>query len=116
MGYLHIGQTGFVTAIDDRALAHLKVVVLSALRKDQRLSLTLSRGTAEGGGRETFWIHPGTDLRFSFLGGRPPRLNPSWLRIMVASCQADTGLYIMDEPAGRPGGRLAEEYVDDAGS
>jgi hypothetical protein len=98
MGYLHVGQTGFVTSIDDRALAHLKVVILSAMRSGQGVSLTLKHSPAEGSGRETFWIHPGTDLRFQFLGGRAPHLNHAWLRQMVDSSKANTGLYIMSEP------------------
>lgn len=98
MGYLHIGQNGFLSAVDDRALAHLKIVMLSALRRGDGLSLTLKRDSANGSGRETFWIHPGTDLRFQFLGGRVPHINHDWLHRMADACAGGTGLYIMDEP------------------
>jgi hypothetical protein len=98
MGHLHIGQNGFSIAIDDRALAHLKIVILSALRRGEGLSLTLRRDSADGSGRETFWIHPGTDLRFQFLGGRVPHINHDWLHRMADACAGPTGLFIMDEP------------------
>ncbi|MCS5732437.1 DUF7882 family protein [Herbiconiux daphne] len=98
MGYLYIGPTGFMTQIDDRALAHLKVIILTELRNGRGVALSLRHEPAEGSGRETFWVHPGTDVRFQFLGGRAPRLNHTWLRAMADSCTSGTGLYIMNEP------------------
>lgn len=99
MGYLHIGHAGYATEIEDRTLAHLKVIILTELRADRPLSLTLPHPVREGSGRDTFWITPRTDLRFHFQGGRAPRLNRAWLRALAESVTADTGLYIMDEPA-----------------
>lgn len=98
MGYLHIGQSDFLMAIDDRTLAHLKIVILSSLRAGEGISLTLKRDAGQGSGRETFWINPGTDLRFQFAGSRVPHINRVWLKQMVDACAGGTGLFIMDEP------------------
>lgn len=102
MGYLHIGLSDFVMAIDDRTLAHLKIVILSGLRQGCGIALTLRHERSEGSGRDTFWIHPGTDLRFRFVGSRVPRLNDAWLQEMVRACKSSTGLYLMSEPAEHP--------------
>lgn len=101
MGFLHIGSGGFAVELDDRALAHLKVVVLSELRKGRGVAFSHVNSVQAGSGRETFWINPTTDLRFQFQGGRAPHLNMTWLRAMAEACQAGTGLYVMDEPAER---------------
>ncbi|MFB2580507.1 ATP-dependent DNA ligase [Herbiconiux sp. P15] len=99
MGYLHIGTSGWAVQLDDRTLAHLKIVILSCLRKGQGISFTCTRAAEQGSGRETFWITPSTDLRFQFFGNRAPHLNRGWLQLMADSCSAGTGLYVMDEPA-----------------
>jgi hypothetical protein len=99
MGFLHIGSSGWAIQVDDRALAHLKVVILSELRRGKGVSFTFCHSVGEGSGRETFWINPGTDLRFQFFGGRAPHLNRAWLNQMAEACNSGTGLYLMEEPA-----------------
>ena len=98
MGYLHIGQNGFAAQIDDRSLAHLKVVMLSELRDGHSLSFTLAHTRDEGSGRDTFWINQSTDLRFQFHGNRSPQLNRAWLNEMAKATRAGTGLFLMEEP------------------
>ncbi|MGD8165945.1 ATP-dependent DNA ligase [Herbiconiux sp. P16] len=98
MGFLYIGNSGWAVEIDDRALAHLKVVILTELRNGNGISFSCSNPASKGSGRETFWITPGTDIRFQFFGSRCPRLNRIWLQKMVESCTASTGLFIMAEP------------------
>ncbi len=98
MGFLHIGSNGFAVQIEDRALAHVKIIILSELRKGRGLAFSRVNTVEEGSGRDTFWIHPNTDLRFQFHGNRAPHLNKAWLQAMVEACQSGTGLYVMDEP------------------
>jgi hypothetical protein len=98
MGYIHIGQNGYTAQIEDRALAHLKVVILSELRAGRSLAFTLSHTRDEGSGRDTFWINQSTDLRFQFRGNRSPQLNRTWLEALARSAHAGTGLHLMDEP------------------
>ncbi|MCS5732483.1 DUF7882 family protein [Herbiconiux daphne] len=98
MGYLHIGTSGWSIQVDDRALAHLKIVILTELRKGHGIAFSCKHPADQGSGRETFWINPNTDLRFQFFGGRAPSINRCWLQQMHESCVAGTGLYIMEEP------------------
>ncbi|ARJ04351.1 hypothetical protein GCM10010988_31110 [Cnuibacter physcomitrellae] len=101
MGFLHIGQNGFAAQIDDRALAHLKVVILSELREGHSLAFTMQHTRDEGSGRDTFWINQSTDLRFQFHGNRSPQLNRAWLKELAATARAGTGLYLTEEPLTR---------------
>jgi hypothetical protein len=101
MGYLHYGSRDHAVPIEDRTLAHLKVVILSELREGRSIAYSFRRPPSEGSGRETLWLHPAAELRFQFLGNRAPSLNRDWLKAMWKTCQTPTGLYVMEEPEQR---------------
>ncbi len=42
---------------------------------------------------------PVTEIRFFFNGNRPPRINNDWLRSIMATADAATGLRLVKEPA-----------------
>lgn len=105
MGFLHYGQSDFTIAIEDRTLAHVKVVILTLLRDGQSVAFTLAHPMSDGSGRETIWITPSSELRFQFLGSRPPRLNTAWIAEMLRVAAGQSGLHVTDEPpdeAGEP--------------
>ncbi|MCS5718761.1 ATP-dependent DNA ligase [Herbiconiux sp. CPCC 205763] len=99
MGTLHYGQSGFSIEIDDRALAHLKVVILTLLRNGQSIAFSFAHPTSEGSGRETIWITPTSDIRFHFLGSRAPQLNRAWIDAMLSRADGSTGLQLIPEGA-----------------
>jgi hypothetical protein len=98
MGYLYYGNESYAVEIDDRPLAHLKIALLSLLRAGKSVAFSFERPADIGSGRETLWISPSTDIRFRFNGGRPPRINEPWVRAMIATAEAPTGLRLVVEP------------------
>lgn len=102
MGLIHYGRADFAIDIDDRTLAHLKVVILTLLRSGQGVAFTFNHRMNEGYGRETIWISPSTDLRFQFFGSRVPQLNRKWIEEMLRSATGSTGLIVTEEPVDVP--------------
>jgi hypothetical protein len=99
MGVLYYGNSSYSVEIDDRPLSHLKIVVLSMLRAGMGVAFSFERPLDAGSGRETLWISPSTEIRFRFNGSRPPRINQAWLRALIATVDAPTGLHLVAEPA-----------------
>lgn len=99
MGFLYYGTNSYAIEMDDRPLAHLKVAMLSLLRAGKCMAFTFDRSAELGNGRETLWISPSTEIRFRFLGGRPPRINEPWVRSIIATADSPTGLRMVTEPA-----------------
>jgi len=102
MGFLYYGNNSYAVEIDDRPLAHLKIVLLSMLRAGKSAAFCFDRSTDIGSGRETLWISPSTELRFRFNGSRAPRINDQWLQLIAATANASTGLRLVAEPVEVP--------------
>jgi hypothetical protein len=98
MGFLYYGNNSYAVELDDRALAHLKVAVLSLLRANKSLAFSFERSIDQGSGRETLWISPSTEIRFRFNGSRPPRINEAWVRSIIATSESPTGMRMVAEP------------------
>lgn len=97
MGHLLIGNPPETIRIEDRTLAHLKVVILNKFRR--REGIAFSYEYADGGsGRRTVWMSPDTLLRFEFDGSRQATLNKSWLQALMATANDAEGLRIVAEP------------------
>ncbi|MGW9114316.1 DUF7882 family protein [Microbacterium sp. NPDC055683] len=96
MGRFIYGSGGDSVDIDDRALAHLRIVVMNKLRRSEPFMFDASLG--EGTGRRSFWLHPSVPLQFQFSGGRSPRLNRLWLDELMKAASGPSGLTIMPEP------------------
>lgn len=82
--------------IDDRALAHLKVVIATKLRRHESFTLTWQNATAEPGGRSTIWLHPSIPLQFVFDTPETPELDRGWIERMMheANSTGDIALRI----------------------
>ena len=102
MGFLYYGNDSYAVEIDDRPLAHLKIAVLSLLRAGQCVAFSFDRSVELGGGRETLWISPSTEIRFRFHGSRPPRINETWARSIIATAKTPSGLRLVTEPVQEP--------------
>ena len=74
MGVL-IYNRGDPIEIDDRALAHLQVVIIDKLRRGEHFALTLEDDRRV----LTSWISPRTAIEFIYRGNRKPSLNHAWL-------------------------------------
>ena len=98
MGYLiYDGQTAEVQ-MEDRTLAHLQIVIINKLRRQESFAFSWKESAANGDGRSTIWIHPTVSLRFKFQGGRPPALNQAWLAALSMSINSSGGLQLVPEP------------------
>jgi hypothetical protein len=100
MGVLMYGPGASEIEIDDRLLAHVKVVVLSKLRRAESFTISWEIDAEQGSGRETIWIHPAIPLRFRFAGSRPPQLNRAWLDQLVRAANKGDLRLTSEPPAG----------------
>ena len=85
MGLLHYGNDAATIEFDDRALVHLKLVIMGKLRRGECFTLSWSRGLAGGGGRETLWLAPAIPLRFTHATQNIGSINRDWLRLLTES-------------------------------
>ncbi len=98
MGYLLYGRLPEEVEIEDRTLAHVKVVVLAKLRRGESFAFSFEHDVSNGGGRSTIWMHPSIPLQFNFAGSRQPALNRTWLEVLVNAANSVDGLRLLPEP------------------
>jgi hypothetical protein len=108
VGKFIYGATGVSVDLEDRVLAHLRVVIMTKLRRNEAFMFDLDVGG--GNGRRTFWIAPAVPIQFHFFGGRPPRINRAWVEEMLLLASGSVGLSIPPEP------KAAAEDSDAAGT
>ena len=101
MGVL-IYNRGDPIEIDDRALAHLQVVIIDKLRRGEHFALTLEDDRRV----LTSWISPRTAIEFIYRGNRKPSLNHAWLEDLAGQAGISGVLTLVPEPAAR-GAELA---------
>ena len=99
MGTLYYGDSRLPIPIDDRALAHLKVVIVNKLRRGESFTFSWVKNRAEGHGRSTIWLSPEISLHFDFEGSKGPTLNRRWLEELSLVASSGTGLVVLDEPS-----------------
>jgi hypothetical protein len=103
MGQLIYGSTPTVVDIDDRALAHLKVVIIAKLRRSEGFVFSWDDevSTRAGLGRSSVWLHPGIAIQFRFFGSRQPALNKQWLDDLMIAANSGGGLRVSPESTAR---------------
>jgi hypothetical protein len=84
--------------IDDRALAHIQLVITTKLRRGEPFGFTWKQDASVGGGRTTVWIHPGSNLIFKYSQGRQPAVSRAWVDALAFTANSPTGLYLVPEP------------------
>jgi hypothetical protein len=82
--------------IEDRTLAHLRIVMMNKLRRSEPFMFDVEIG--DGSGRRSFWIHPSVPLQFHFFGGRQPRINRRWVEELMRTASGPNGLTVIPEP------------------
>ncbi|AZZ56472.1 ATP-dependent DNA ligase [Rathayibacter iranicus] len=102
MGALLYGTPPTSHEIDDRALAHLQIVMINKFRRDEAFAFQLDASSAHGTGRQTLWLHPSIPLQFSFHGSRMPAINAGWVRALMEEANSGRGLRLVAEPAQQP--------------
>ena len=76
--------------IDDRTLAHLRIVVMNKLRRTEAFMFDVEVG--DGSGRRSFWMHPSVPIQFHFFGSRNPRINRAWVEDLMQAASGPNGL------------------------
>lgn len=97
MGTLFYGGSAQAIEIEDRALAHLKVVIATKLRRNESFTLSWRHPEAADGGRSTIWLHPAIPLQFEFVEPDPPALSRSWIEQLANSANSSGGILLTDE-------------------
>ena len=97
MGVLFYGAARHQVEFDDRALAHLQLVMTVKLRRAEGFMLSWSVEKSDGSGRAMVWVHPQTDLHFVFSGGRAPEINRDWVDQLVLLSNTPGGLQVTRE-------------------
>lgn len=94
---MYYGGSESAIHIDDRALAHLKVVIATKLRRGESFTLSWRHPEDEPMGRSTIWLHPSIPLRFVFDDPEPAALSREWIEDLAASANSSGGLLLVDE-------------------
>ncbi|MGN7970267.1 DUF7882 family protein [Microbacterium sp. 22296] len=97
MGTIHYGGSGTVVHIEDRALAHLKVVISTKLRRGESFTLSWRHRDDEERGRSTLWLHPAIPLRFVFDETEPTTLSREWIERLADSANSSGGIMLVPE-------------------
>jgi hypothetical protein len=95
MGIIYYGDARHPVPVDDRALAHIKVVIVSKLRRGEYCTFSWA---SPGDHRETIWLSPNIPLHFVFDTPERPPLNRQWLELMAQTAATPGGLYEVPEP------------------
>ena len=95
MGTIFYGTTPI--RIEDRALAHLKVVISTKLRRGESFTLSWRHAAGDVPGRETIWIHPSIPLRFVFDDVEPAQLSRTWIEDLANSANSSGGILLVAE-------------------
>lgn len=95
MGTIYYGGSATPIHIEDRALAHLKVVVATKLRRDESFTLSWRHLDGEPRGRSTIWLHPSIPLRFVFDDPEPTELSRAWIEELAQSANTSGGITLV---------------------
>ena len=98
MGTLNYGNTGLLIEIEDRALAHLQIVIVAKLRRNEGFPFSWVDPAAVGDGRSSIWMSSSIPLYFKYDATEPPMINRAWLEILTMTSNTASGLRVVEEP------------------
>ena len=102
MGSLYYGDSAEPINIEDRALAHLKIVIATKLRRNESFTLSWRHPDGEVSGRSTIWLHPSIPLRFVFETPDTPQISRQWVEDLANSASSSGGITLVDEHVETP--------------
>lgn len=119
MGSVYYGEGDAPIQIDDRVLAHLKVVIATKLRRNESFTVSWVHPEGDTPGRSTIWLHPSIPLRFVFDDPDPPKLDQQWIKVLAASAYSTGGINLtaedleLDSPAAPTPGEGSDVSLGD---
>jgi len=97
VGTIYYGGGAMPIHIEDRALAHLKVVIATKLRRDESFTVSWTHPDDQPRGRSTIWLHPSIPLRFVFDDPEPAQLSREWIEDLANSASSTGGILLVAE-------------------
>ncbi|GAA1943166.1 hypothetical protein GCM10009776_01150 [Microbacterium deminutum] len=97
MGTIYYGGSATPIHIEDRALAHLKVVIATKLRRNESFTVSWQHPEDQPRGRSTLWLHPSIPLRFVFDDPEPTELSREWIEELANSANSSGGIMLVAE-------------------
>jgi hypothetical protein len=97
VGTIYYGGSATPIHIEDRALAHLKVVIATKLRRSESFTVTWRHPDDQPRGRSTIWLHPSIPLRFVFDDPEPAELSRDWIEELASSANSSGGITLVAE-------------------
>lgn len=97
MGRLYYGHSTDAIVVDDRDLAHLKMVATTKLRRSEGFSVSFS---SRERGRSTIWVHCAIPLRFEFDSADPIRLDAAYVNDLAQAAASAMGICLDLDRAG----------------
>jgi hypothetical protein len=97
VGTIYYGGSATPIHIEDRALAHLKVVIATKLRRSESFTLSWTHPEEDPRGRSTIWLHPSIPLRFVFDEPEPPSLSRQYIEDLANSANSSGGIQLIAE-------------------
>lgn len=92
MAKLFYGTAPEPIAVEDRMLAHVKVVIATKLRRGESFTLSWTHRPDEPGGRSTIWVEPSIPLRFVFESEQAEALDQNLLKRLANDANSSRGL------------------------
>jgi hypothetical protein len=102
MGTLAIGSNGTHLDIEDRTLAHLRVVILAKLRRGESFAFNWDHGAGDDSSASTVWMQPTMEVEFAFDTDVPVEVNKQWADRLMHSANSVRGLDIIPEEQAAP--------------
>ncbi|MBM7503204.1 hypothetical protein ACFPER_06960 [Agromyces aurantiacus] len=97
MGTMFYGDAATPIGIEDRALAHLKVAIITKLRRGESFTVSWKHADDQPSGRSTLWLHPNIPLRFVFDEPEPTELSRAWVEELMRSANSTGGILLVPE-------------------
>jgi hypothetical protein len=97
VGTIYYGGSATPIQIEDRALAHLKVVIATKLRRGESFTLSWQHPEDQERGRSTIWLHPSIPLRFVFDEPETPQLSRRYIEDLANSANTSGGITLVPE-------------------
>jgi hypothetical protein len=85
------------TTVDfpDQVLAHIEIVVVQKLRRQEAFFLSWHESEG-GGGRTGIWMHPAALVTFHYASREPAEIDRDWVARLLAAASSTAGMFVTD--------------------
>lgn len=102
MGTFTYGPASIDVTLDDRLLAHLRIVIVAKLRRAECFLFTWTDDSGPVPVEESLWMHPAVAMRFRIEKPATMTMNKDWLAVLAHAANSGSGLTARPEPGSRP--------------